>query len=355
MINQLAMNTADYALVRRHQRGVSLVEVMVAMVIGLFLVAVMSSIYLGAKNTFAAQETVSRLHEGARYAVDAMSKDLRMSGFRSCVGSKNSVAMVRNNLNSPTNTSNNFTQSISISRYSGGGWSPILDSSVSALSPSTASDVVTVYRPVSNSWSLIADLDDKTSPLTISATSSILQNDILLVGDCTAATVFQATNATPGVSGSIEHVAGAGSPGNATNNLGQYYLQDANVYRMQAATYYIAPSVLVSGSSALWVRKFPAYDGPATMELVPGAERLAVTLGVDSNGDFVPDQFIAPNAVTASHVVMSARIELLLASTNSAVTTTPQPYTFAGTTTTPTDFRMRTVVSVVTSLRNNLP
>jgi Tfp pilus assembly protein PilW len=62
-------------------RGVTLVELLVAMVLGLFLVGVMGMIFLGSKSTFQAQNQVSRLQESARFAIDTISADLRMSGF----------------------------------------------------------------------------------------------------------------------------------------------------------------------------------------------------------------------------------------------------------------------------------
>jgi type IV pilus assembly protein PilW len=51
---------------------------------------------------------------------------------------------------------------------------------------------------------------------------------------------------------------------------------------------------------------------------------------------------------------MTARTELLMASTEDNITSSHQPYTFAGTTTTPTDRRLRTVVSTVVQVRNAL-
>ena len=85
---------------RRLGRGVSLVELMVAMVLGLFLVGVMGMIFLGSKGTFQSQNHVSRLQESARFTVDTLAADLRMSGFRGCRGT-GVATPVLNVLNTP--------------------------------------------------------------------------------------------------------------------------------------------------------------------------------------------------------------------------------------------------------------
>lgn len=354
-MNMKFANLSRQAAIRRHQHGVGLVELMVSLVIGLFLVAVMSAIYLGAKNTFTAQESLSRIQEGARYAAEKMTEDLREAGFRTCAGMKNGLIPFRNTLNSSGDTSYDFGRGISVSRYSGGAWTPSLDAAITALNPSNTSDVLTIYKPASNSWGLIADMAMSAFPLDISATPDIKQGDIMMIGDCTGASVFQATNVDPGPTARIEHFAVPGpTPGNSTPDLGQIYQQDSNIYRVQAVTYYVAPSTLIPGASALWVRKNPAYEDSAVTELVTGIERLAVTLGVDSNNDMVVDRYLAPASV-GSLTVLNARFEMVVASTEDATATSPQPYKFGGATITPTDRRLRTVVTMVTSLRNTLP
>ena len=60
------------------RRGFSLVELMVGLSIGLFLVAVMGAVYLGSRNTFVVQEAGSRMQENGRFAIDTISTDLRM-------------------------------------------------------------------------------------------------------------------------------------------------------------------------------------------------------------------------------------------------------------------------------------
>ena len=112
-------------------RGVTLVELMVGMALGLFLVGVMGTIFLGSKGTFQAQNHVARLQESARFSVDTVSADLRMAGFRGCRGLGVGTPLV-NTLNTPTAFRYNFAQGVWASRHNGSAWGPALISRFSS-------------------------------------------------------------------------------------------------------------------------------------------------------------------------------------------------------------------------------
>jgi type IV pilus assembly protein PilW len=68
------------------QRGVTLVELLVSLVLGLAVLVGLSSVYVAAKQAFRFQESTGRLQEDASYALEVISKDLRMAGFAGCRG-----------------------------------------------------------------------------------------------------------------------------------------------------------------------------------------------------------------------------------------------------------------------------
>jgi type IV pilus assembly protein PilW len=344
---------------RLRTRGVTLVELMVGMALGLFLVGVMGMIFLGSKGTFQSQNHVARLQESARFSVDTMSADLRMAGFRGCRGLGLNTPLV-NTLNTPTGFLYNFAQGVWASRHNGSTWVPALDATLTGLTPAPAvtGDVLTVRRAVGSGWALTAEMANATAALSVTPTGRITTHDLLMVSDCSGAAVFQATNTGPGLAGSIEHSASVtATPGVSTNSLGRPYLQDALVYRLSTVTYYLAPSQRPGKTAqrALWSFTSPVYDGtPQPQELVTGVEGLRVTLGLDSNADGAADAHVDPTLVTDWTQVVTVQPELLLASTEDGISSTYQPYTFAGTTVTPTDRRLRTVVSMTAQVRNAL-
>ena len=356
---------------RSTARGMTLVELMVGLTIGLFLVAVVSTMYLGSRSTFVAQESGSRLQENGRYAMDAIATDLRMAGFRGCMpvlptgnsAAPLAIGAVDNTLNTPTALLYNFGEPIWGSRNAGAGWAPALSAPVNALSAVAAGDVLLLRRPVGVAWALVAEMPNRSAALTITPTANFQRGDLLMVADCAGASVLQASNVGPGAAGSIQHVAGAGGvvPGMASSALGRTYSNDARVWRVQTRIYYLADSQRKTGETALWLYVSPAYDGETqTSELVSGVERLVVTYGVDNDGldaagNLSANRFFDASQVSNWSQVVSARVELLMAGAGDSPSTSAQPYTFAGETITPDDKKLRTVMSVLVSLRNTVP
>lgn len=64
---------------RARQRGVSLIELMVAMVIGLVLIGGAIQVYLLSRQNYDVNETAVRLQENARYALSIIEPDVRMA------------------------------------------------------------------------------------------------------------------------------------------------------------------------------------------------------------------------------------------------------------------------------------
>ena len=68
----------------RNQRGLTLVELMIAMLLGLFLLGGLLQIFISSKQTNRMQEGLSRLQENGRFAMDFMTRDIRLAGFMGC-------------------------------------------------------------------------------------------------------------------------------------------------------------------------------------------------------------------------------------------------------------------------------
>lgn len=67
--------------VKRLARGFSLVELLVAMVLGLVLVTAALQVFIGNRQTQLAESSVARVQEAGRLAMDFISDDLRQAGF----------------------------------------------------------------------------------------------------------------------------------------------------------------------------------------------------------------------------------------------------------------------------------
>ncbi|AMK78282.1 MULTISPECIES: PilW family protein [Methylomonas] len=66
------------------QRGMTLIEIMIALLIGAFLLTGIIQIFIGSRQSYRMQENMSRLQENGRFALEFLSHDIRMTGFWGC-------------------------------------------------------------------------------------------------------------------------------------------------------------------------------------------------------------------------------------------------------------------------------
>jgi len=65
----------------RRQRGVSLIELLITIVVALLLLGGLIQVYLSNKQSYNAQEQLARMQESGRFAMDLITGDLRRAGF----------------------------------------------------------------------------------------------------------------------------------------------------------------------------------------------------------------------------------------------------------------------------------
>lgn len=74
---------------KAYQSGMTLIEIMIALLIGAFLLGGVLQIFVGSKQTNRMQEGLSRLQENGRFAMDFLAKDIRMAGYWGCISQSN--------------------------------------------------------------------------------------------------------------------------------------------------------------------------------------------------------------------------------------------------------------------------
>lgn len=78
----------------RQQRGFSIVELMVSILIGLIILAGVVQVVITSKTSFIGQEEMSFIQENARYAVNVIGKDIQNAGHWGCAGPGAKTAFV---------------------------------------------------------------------------------------------------------------------------------------------------------------------------------------------------------------------------------------------------------------------
>lgn len=330
----------------RHQSGLSIVELMVAITISLILLSGVVQIFLSSKTSYRLLEATSRVQENGRFAIDYLTRDVRMAGYRGCYNG--STADIEVGINNPTSYNWDFATGIQGNEWTGATWAPALNALVSG-SVVNGTDVL-VVRGVSTDGIDLTSASNATQVFVDDA-GTVTNGDIMIVSNCSRAAVFQVSNhsTAAGVT-TITHGTGGGlTPGNASASLANTYGVDAQAARLVTNVYYVGTGA--SGSPALFRRTTIPGGTMQAQELVDDVENMQVLYGEDVDSDGVANRYVSANNVANMGNVVSVRISLLLRSQDN-ISSTVQSYTYNGTDTEANDRRVRRVYNTTIKIRN---
>ncbi|BBD77774.1 PilW family protein [Hydrogenophilus thermoluteolus] len=197
-------------------RGFSLVELMVALVLGLLLIGGVIGVFLANREAYRQNENLARLQESARYAFEIMARDIREAGGIAC-GSNLPTANVLNGaagswwsnwgdgIHGFEGTDNTFPKAF------GAG----------AADRASGTDAVIVHSGTANDGVYITDHQPTSAQFKVNTTThGIVDGDILLVCDYKQAAIFQTTNANSSNDTIVHNTGSSVSPGNCSKYLG---------------------------------------------------------------------------------------------------------------------------------------
>jgi type IV pilus assembly protein PilW len=362
------------------QAGLSLIELMIAMLVGLILIAGVLSIFLSSRQSYGINSAVAQIQEHGRFALDFIRHDTRMAGYMGCgVSGVN----FNNQLNSSTSLPYNFNNALTGYEYSGtaptatyvipgenpapvpaGNWSPVLDASLPVAGAAYAipgSDVLamTMTQNAGNPI-YITNIPSPTAAVFDVNAPGLATGDLMVISNCVNTLVLQVTNVTGGGTTISHNTGGAVTPGNSNKDVAQSF-QGAQIGTGTAVAFFVGESA--DGSPAL----FSATTDPSKasgfdyQELVPGVENLQVLYGVDTTGSGTASEYDTADVVNANGYwgqVVSVRAALLLRSDTGAVTlpSAAVTYNLLGTVIqAPLDTRLRQVFTATIGIRNHLP
>lgn len=197
-------------------RGLSLIELMIALVLGLVVAAAAGGVLLANKRVYGSTATLNRIQENTRVAFEIMSRDLREAGGNPCGGAVPIVSQLKSGDNTW------WTQ------YADGlhGYAGSEAAAGTATGTGTAERVANtdaIDLHLANSGDIrVTSHTNPSAVLNVTTTGSISDGDILLVCNNSFALVFQSS----GISGSgvkIGHNGGSG-----TNNCSNEFQHKRN-------------------------------------------------------------------------------------------------------------------------------
>ena len=320
----------------RVQSGFGLVELMVAMTIGLVLLGGIGYVFIGSRGAFRTTDNLSRMQENARYALDMMSRDIRMAGYLGC----GNMAAIRVNTIANPPVPQMTPGNALIGYDNGSGWA----------NPSTVAwtagdgDVLSVMGAFSSGVNLTGNLAPQNANIQVSSNPDGFQaGDVLVVTNCVNADVVKATS----VSNSGTTITVAHSNSSNTGNRIGVYGPDAFLMKVNQYSYFIGTNP--AGNRALYR---VGLNGNAE-ELVENVWDMQFRYGVDANADGATDSYTATPGNWAQ--VVSVRVSLLMRSPDNNLSTSTQAVTFDNGTFNAPDRRLYQVYSATVAVRNRLP
>lgn len=297
-------------------RGFSLIELMVAMTIGLLLLAGLFGIYINVAQSARSQAALALMQGNVRYAFEIIGVDHRMAGF---TGSDDAIPRSVVGTTTPQNVVNFAATShlcplvdLFGTKSCTDGAGPIVGyENTNPPNVCTTTNTTPCYRTGTDSLTVVRmDTENKYAVSTHTAGTSFTlpspwptsnpptAGEIFVAADYTHAAVFQVRTAT---NPTVSYSTGTVSPGNSSTSLGIFGdINALSLYRLSGASYYIGRNPV--GEPALYrdklekkvISSVPTAASTAE-ELVQGVENMQILYGVDTDTDDTPSSPAPPN------------------------------------------------------------
>lgn len=311
----------------RFARGLSLIELMVALTIGVLLLAGAITVYMQSRNTYRTNDVASRMQEVGRYALDVIGPDVRLAGFW---GLTNRPDSFTNGAGAVGNDcAADFTVNVA---------APIEGRDATATPPGTGYDLACAPGGgfVKVDWADVLIV----RRATVDATA--LENGRLQVQSNREAAALFSDGVRPASFGA--------SPQSETHNL-------------MVGAYYIGEGPAVNGMRQFSLRRQTLMrDAGAPKivddEIIPGVQDLQVQFGLDTNGDGTVERYVNPqDAIPAGARIAAVQLWLLVVAEEREVgfKDTNRAYNYANANQTAAVFhddRRRVVVTKTIQIRN---
>lgn len=317
--------------VRRAQRGLTLIELMVSMVLGLLLVLGVVSVYVTNQQAARSNEGLARMQESGRIAFELISRELRQAGGNPC-----GARLIANVLNTPT--ANWYTDFAAgpVRGFEGNvAATGIVPTGAAVGERAINTDAMLVMSPNTNDAATVVSHNPTAASFELSTINhGIAEGEVVMVCDQQSAAITQITSAQSGTNTTIVHNVGTGTPGNCTKGLGYPTLCTTNgtpktfaggsiVSRLNPGFWYI-------GNNPRGGRSLYRADQAARVEITDGVVDMQLryltrnaTSGVLAN-NWVDASAIANWTDSSTDPPVALRVQLSLASLQS-VGTDQQP------------------------------
>lgn len=202
---------------RAGQAGVTLIELMIAMVLGLLLILGLSNVYLAQRQSYRVNENLARMQDNARIAFELMARELREAGGNPC-----GTTRVANVLLGASGSHWLDWSRGGLQGYEGNVVMTGVATGNGAGQRVAGTDAVTIRTASLNTGVIITEHDEPSAQFKVNTQAHGFEdNAILMACDYRQAAIFQVTSASSS-NVTIVHNTGnvSAGPGNCSEGLG---------------------------------------------------------------------------------------------------------------------------------------
>lgn len=303
---------------KKNQTGFTIVELMISVLLGLILISGLVTAFMGTQRTSELNSTLTDMQESGRFALDSMTRDLRMAGFQGCANVSSMPANIRADA-APTD--DYLMDSLRVFEVeSETNWNPAPHDSFTIPTdsgvPVPGTHAVSVQFGSPTTFRIAAMNDSLAPVVVVSDTVDLVTGDLAIISDCNGADIFEISNDTGGI---LQHDGGVN--GGDSRLSAPYGQGDARnrprVMRFEANIYYIGNTGRFDAQNqpirALYRQTLPYSQRP--IEMAEGIENLRIRLGVEDPLNPGDISFVTPNnPLLNTHRVRSVQIGFLMQS-----------------------------------------
>jgi prepilin-type N-terminal cleavage/methylation domain-containing protein len=312
-------NTID-----RQQQGFSLIEMMLAMLIGIIIMGGILSVYNNTREAQRVSDDQMHLVSDARFAIETIAYDLRHAGV---FGGTNLASTIKCHKGDP----NCSTALATAAGDCETRW--YLDITV----PIFASEAINPYS-------------------TCAITSHLGNTDLLVVRYADSNPIDTASLVSSTAYVRSNYQAGELFIGTTPPVIPDDTSALTNNHLLVSRAYYVSDFTDYAGDGLPSLRRVDLIAGPAVQDqlILPGVENLQIQFGIDTDKDRVVDQYVNADQVPDWTKVYSARVWVLVRSQHTDKTVdTSETFTIAGNSVSfGNDGYRRLLISSVINLRN---
>ena len=293
------------------------------MALGLILIAGMITVLDGNRRSSVLNSTMANLQESARFALDAVARNARMSGFQGCSDINNSrLNVVAKNLPASFDYASQATVGSLVSSDAWNpahplGFTPPIDIPVVAGTHALILQFGDGNLARLDSQMSDAGVPSKIGPVVVSGQTSLHADDLVIIADCDVADIFRVTEATYSDGTTTLSHAASGNNGNLSKAFGApASIAQTTVSAFHSNTYYIGDAGQTNDEGdpirALYLQTLPYTSANPPVELIRGVDNMRVAFGVRS-GDTL--RYVTPdNSAFDASLVESVQVGLLMSS-----------------------------------------